>query len=532
VRDEDKDGDLDFVIIGAGSDAAWQSILYSTFADGFTNQDLLTQINLSTGGIINLQYGQGPSAWGNGLTPERPLRAGPLGYRPVLFSLILDDGLGGKVETKYSYGNGYHDVDTKEFRGLEKVAKTFSDGTAQHTWYHVINSDANYFQRYDGLAGKVADEVFTGEDGQVYLWNNYDYEVSQDQGTGVFTTHPREKVAGTCHQDNPYDCVSSKTAFQWTDYGAIKQTDHYGYDGKIRRSTVYQYAENKGDWIVNKPFEKSTSDETGQLLVKESYGYDDKDPGVPPTKGLLTKRTVEDMTVMGLLLQDSSHVATTSYEYDSYGNRTKEVSPEGHIAIWDYSGNGSFFPYTKSVQVGGKTLTTTTVYDLVIGKLKSETDPNGHITEYRYEHFRRLKKVIRPGDTEDSPTVGYTYQDASTPNYVEKTIKLDDSKATIEREYLDGLSRYRGTVGGKVDDYWVHNQVTTYDANGRKKRVYEPFTSPSGSFHTNPSASYTSYDYVDNKLSVIHHPDDHVKSHTYLKNGVQVIDERGVVESP
>ena len=556
LQDVDGDGDLDFVITYQSS-GIMQLIIPNTSADGLVNQDLLEKITLPTKGNLSLEYVAAKSEWNTDLSSGiRPWRLGSLGFRPVLSKITMDDRMGNGTWIGYEYENGYYDVVTKEFRGFQRVIKTFpphpedfredfpnvdvtryfADGLKEFAWYHVWNQ--NYYKLYDGLAGKVYYEEFRGEDRSSYLHREYLYDSSADPGTGVFTTHLREKKIYPCSDVSGGDCEVASTEYEWTNYGAIKRIYHYGFhygvEKQVKSSAAYEYAENVGSWMVNKPYEKRIhKGKLGDLLVKERYGYDGKAVGVPPDQGKLTEKTVEDGTVRGRLLMGSSAVTTTRYEHDPYGNVKKETSPEGKVTLWDYAPNAYLFPYTKTLNVGNKKLTTTTLYNLTQDRLITETDLNGHNTEYRYDRFGRIEKIIRPGDSEASPTQSYYYQDLAVPNYVQKTIKGVDPKSTIERTYVDGLGRFKGKVAGKgvmgpYDSLWVQSQVTTYTVNGPKKWVYEPFVSASPDLVPAPAAPYTLYVYRDSRVTVVHHPDGNKTRYYHLKDGVRITDERQI----
>jgi YD repeat-containing protein len=556
LQDVDGDGDLDFVIT-YDRNGLTQVIIPNTSADALVNQDLLEKITLPTKGSLSLEYVAAKNEWNTNLSSGiRPWRLGSLGFRPVLWKILMEDQIGNGTWIDYEYENGYYDVVSKEFRGFQRVTKTFpphpkdfhedfpnvdvfshfGDGLKEFSSYHVWNQ--NYYKVYDGLAGKIYWEEFRGEDRSSYLHREYLYDSSQNPQTGVFTTHLREKKIYPCSDGSGGGCEVASTEYKWTNYGAIKHVYYYGFHYSVEKqaksSEVYEYAENVGSYIVNKPYEKRIHKGIlGDLLVKESYGYDDKDVGVPPAQGKLTKKIVEDATVKGKLLMGASEITTTQYEHDAYGNVKKETSPEGKVTWWDYAQNAYLFPYTKTLNVGKRTLTTTTLYDLAKDRLSTETDPNGHKTEYRYDRFGRIEKIIRPGDSEASPSQSYYYQELSVPNYVQKTIKGNDQKSTIERTYMDGLGRFKGKVAGKgvlgpYDTLWVQSQVTTYTVNGPKKWVYEPFVTTSPALVTAPDAPYTFYVYLDNRVTAVHHPDGNKTRYYHLRDGVRITDERNI----
>src|SRR5207237_462449 len=101
---------------------------------------------------------------------------------------------------------------------------------------------------------------------------------------------------------------------------------------------------------------------------------------------------------------------TTTYTYDSFGNKTQETDANNHTTSSTYDSTGT----NQTSTTNAKNQTTNTSYDLGTGNLLSKTDPNGFITSYTYDPFGRVKTEVDPYDSSNFPTKSNTYYDNSS----------------------------------------------------------------------------------------------------------------------
>jgi YD repeat-containing protein len=146
----------------------------------------------------------------------------------------------------------------------------------------------------------------------------------------------------------------------------------------------------------------------------------------------------------------------------------------GQVTRYDYFGvNGT------ALQTNGST-----TYGATFGLLKAVTDPNGALTEYRYDSFGRLTQVIRPNDSETWPTTQYTYTDAYNAGgllglRIQTTQREVSGNASAVRpllEFYDGLGRLVQTRNETVDGAEQVVVNTTSDALGRATWASVPVT--------------------------------------------------------
>ena len=203
------------------------------------------------------------------------------------------------------------------------------------------------------------------------------------------------------------------------------------------RSIHRVYKPNTSTWIVSSVARESVyesirldDDAVNYLKSRTRYYYDNQVQWdlSPLAKGNLT--AVERWA-------GSTNFNVTTYTYDlTWGYLTSSTDPNGNTSTITYDTTYRMFPlqncspYIANV---GQLCTTTEYYGVggiaadygLPGQVKRVWDANGAATatQYRYDTFGRLTKVIKPGDTPDLPTISYEY----TP--VVETAFFDDFEA-------------------------------------------------------------------------------------------------------
>ncbi|MEK7778187.1 MAG: hypothetical protein AAB303_06140, partial [Chloroflexota bacterium] len=269
-------------------------------------------------------------------------------------------------------------------------------------------------------------------------------------------------------------------------------------------STAYTvFNPNTTAWIVNKPARERVyatimaSDDGGSNLKKETnFYYDGNNSSLttPPTKGDLTRLEAK---------KDASNSVSTYYTYDTYGNQLTEQDPNGNTTSFTYDATYHALPVTRTYPaIGGSSLSESYTWDYGAGKILTETDVNGQVTEVQYDTFKRPVKIIRPGDSSNSPTILHEYNSWGTINqeHVKTTQKIGDNpQASLwTKRYFDGLGRVvqlqaQGETGKTI--------VTTTAFSNRgltdKEYVSQNLDSSSLNGYKTPDAvwKYTSYLY-------------------------------------
>ena len=125
-------------------------------------------------------------------------------------------------------------------------------------------------------------------------------------------------------------------------------------------------------------------------------------------------------------------------------------------------------------------------------------NPNGGVTESRYDPLARIALVVAPGDTPALPTVAYSYETATLPalRAAHYLVLSGDSRTISVNEYLDGagalFQRRTEHDGNRVS---VSGQVVS-NARGKTAEKFESFYAEGLEFEpysTDPSAPRRSF---------------------------------------
>lgn len=175
---------------------------------------------------------------------------------------------------------------------------------------------------------------------------------------------------------------------------------------------------------------------------------------------------------------------TTSYLYYDNGNLWKKTEPNGLVTEVKYDAEKSAFPEEKIAHgvldadgnaVGD--IITKYKYDPHTGLKIWEEDPLGNRTTYEYDKLNRVTKVILPDDndrydnkaTANNPSRIYNFNDTAN------TCEFINEKGQRTLFIFDGLGRL--TEVRKYTNLYPENKVSTlyhYDALGRIDQVTDP----------------------------------------------------------
>ncbi|MCC6189857.1 MAG: hypothetical protein IT318_12550 [Anaerolineales bacterium] len=250
-------------------------------------------------------------------------------------------------------------------------------------------------------------------------------------------------------------------------YGNLVREEEYDAAGALSRCTRRQFFPNTTAWIVNRPaFENVYTACTwalGDLRSSVVYLYNGSAaPNYAATpdqwgRARAMRRWNGDTVNLGYV--------DTRYDYDPWGNRTHEKTYPNFGTAATYAGGSARVTQTGydatyhlyPVQItNALTHVQTISYDVTLGLPLSVTDANGDATQYRYDAFGRLTKVIQPGDTETHPTVEHTYNDGLAP-FGQVTILRETAGSQCPgcvrpiQTFYDGLGREIQVKGETAD---------------------------------------------------------------------------------
>jgi RHS repeat-associated protein len=340
------------------------------------------------------------------------------------------------------------------------------------------------------------------------------------------------------------------TTFYYDNFGNLTNQYEYNDAGQEYRRTHTGYNPNTIQWIVNKPAYVDIWGGTPYTITSSIwYIYDNQAPNswnaAPGARGLLTaeRRCTSNCS-------DPAGFVDTRYTYDGCGNRLTETTfdnygTQGSFAdqnskttTVDYDTAYHLYPIrVTSPVVNGVSLSTVTEYEFALGVPLTVTDANNVSTQYRYDTFGRLTKVIRFGDSETYPSMSYTYTDGPAPFKIE--IDQRDTSGCGASScvrtaftFYDGLGRalQTRTEATDVTTQTVSNVV--YDAQGRAATSYVPafesytasFSRPAG-WDARPKTT-TQYDALG-RVVLVTNPDGTTIKTAYSGRQSGVLDANG-----
>jgi len=341
---------------------------------------------------------------------------------------------------------------------------------------------------------------------------------------------------------NPYGNDSVMTEERVYDYAQgtpgplIKKTD-YTWLHRVNPS-AYGWPSFGGNHICDHKASETVYDGSGKELEATTYVYDGNNGGGP---GLLS-------SVRKWRSTDGAWL-TTSYQHGWYGNVTQETDPNGNVTNYSYADN-----YAGGSNPGTNAFLTKT------------TDPLGHVTQNQYYYGSGLVAATcgenftgtcATGLTSGADYASYTYDligrktSTTTGDGGQTTNCFSDLggsgcsaqgyplQVTSTETIASGVSKVSTSIamhpingfpaetsqlnsdpscpGGTV------NVDTTYDADGRKWTVTNPYCSSNPNASTSGTTTYA-YDGLSRVIQVTH-PDNTSANNTYTGRAVLSADE-------
>jgi RHS repeat-associated protein len=326
--------------------------------------------------------------------------------------------------------------------------------------------------------------------------------------------------------DETIGSKTSRTRYAYDDYGNVIAIYLDGDldtndDDSIVQRVFYPNEELN---ILSMPAEEMVYDAGENLKSETFYYYDDNELTDPPDEGNLTR--LEQKI-------DASNSVNSYFTYDTYGNMLTRQDPNENITTWTYETTHHTYPDTITSPVAG--LSESYTYDPGTSNILSITDFNEQTTTYQYDTFKRLIKVIKPGDSEESPSIEYQYNDWGTLNQqnLMTLTKVAEGDYLWQSQYFDGLGRVLQVQARGEAWQTIISDTTTYNNIGLVDKTYvsqETFLQPFGGY-VEPGASwkYTSYEYDGlGRVTAQTNADGTTMSHDYSTAWQEVVtDERG-----
>lgn len=491
------------------------------------------------------------------------------------------DGIAGKDEyvTEYSFRDAYYDGFEKEFRGfafVKKIERGDESAPTQVTriFFHTggpdgINNDGDGEvdertekggAEEEPLKGIILkQEITTSEggadtcigdgeeavDGVIFTRIYNDWTIrrihNQDGGTRGIATMDEREVSFCFNQqaDTHFIELGSDAAketrqiFSYDDFGNVIEDKKYG-SLSINGDELFTYTEYINDteqWIVDMPKRQYQTDADG-VKVSATRSYYDGEAYVGLELGSVEKG---NLTRQEGWVAGSKYVNLVRNDHDFYGNIVGIMDGNGNLREIEYDATFHTFPAKETIHVGAESphLIVTAKYNAGFGVVTQSTDFNAHTTNYDYDSFGRLVKIIKPGDSPAFPTQHFTYTMADPERgliysydedgnltLINSTVEVSSVKTKIREEfgqsgtfdsiqYTDGLGRKLALVE-EAEQGFVVKDAVLLNARGTNRYAFLPYEVASSDYQIPALSNHkveTHYDATGREILRINPPD-------------------------
>lgn len=402
----------------------------------------------------------------------------------VVSKITLEDGVkhvynastayDNRIVTEFYYHDGYYDVPKKQFRGFRTAEKREIGDDSLPTmveWYNYDVGDSD-----ENMRGLLKTLTVTDAAGNVFVHKANTYEVSTilDAESAPISTGADDSIiivlptkfeqwtvegAWQRQANGQFQDVADRApptysyaTLAYDDWGNMTESIGYGLvvDGDVNAGNdeVYSYSEvanhtDPDNWRLGvglRVYQRESPE--GEYIDLTRFYYDGTDyEGLPLgqfDRALLKKIEVWDGV---------KWIPSKRFAYDGYGNVTSTKDALGRVTEVDYDPTFHILPVRSRVIGEDQVFETSVEYDPVLWTVTRSTDLNGHATEYRYDNWSRLLKVITPGDSEEFPSVEYAYHLGNPVSWTEARAREEVGlPGTLDsRAYFDGF-------GGKIEE--------------------------------------------------------------------------------
>ena len=397
-------------------------------------EDAVATFRQRVGRDVDYTYNQGSGKWepeagffdevtkdGNGVFTKKVHEE----YTTVIFNTAADGGTTDELRdergnTTQFYYNA-NDIVTRITDAASRNIDFLVDGSNRVTKVTAPTGETAEF--YYGGAGNLTKIVDMAGQTSSFLYNgsNYVTKVTNPLGITSFT-----------YELGPEDCWQVETMTtaegEVIDYGGPAGTNTF--ETREGETVHCSWTPSQQDWLLYIEFPSGRLAEymygasgaitkvkrlitTNQNYVWERYYYD--------ASGYCTKLTIYET-------ESSGELRSTSYLYDSAGNRTKSIDPEGRASSYFYDGQRTLTKVTYPDS------STESFFYTSAGFLTKQTDRSGNDTTYGYDSYGYLTRTTEP----ESRATSYL---RDTSGRLTKLIDAESRETTYLYDSLGRLTR-------------------------------------------------------------------------------------------
>jgi RHS repeat-associated protein len=393
------------------------------------------------------------------------------GSMPVVARTSISDGIGGFRNRTYMYEGmkmhlqGFGNLGMRRTKEIEEslphaTVRDFSQDWANRMQGTLIGG-ATVHQRADATPTTPLPD-------QLVATTNYVNTFAVTQSGGVF----RVRLTKTETEERDlYNTVLSKRVTE----NLVE--DAYGNTTSLRASTYDSAGTLVGQSVTANTYTNDATNWSLGLLTRSDVTRSLPTGNPPPPS--ITRTTTQSWNVAKRLLTQEvvepnapEFRVTTSYEYDSFGNRLKTtLTPNGlpaRVTTVTYDSTGRF-ALTATNPLGQ---VTRTQYDLTRGLLSSVTDPNSLTVTFAHDGYGRQTLETLPGGVKKQTSFAGCATGCPPLAIYSMTRQVDGQRPTTA--YFDVLGREIRTATSGFDGRTIL-QDRTYDTWGRPVAASEPY---------------------------------------------------------
>jgi YD repeat-containing protein len=472
--------DVVWVDVSAGPSGAWRYIDLA----GEVPAGLIASVDNGLGKRVSVDYESSTAQMVRDANAGQPWTRTMPFPMSVIKRVVVEDGLGWRSITDFSYRDGFYDGAEREFRGFAGARK-MEEGDASIEGL-VVAQRFDVGDAKEALQGRMLSEEQSSVAGKLYQrvvnqWQAHALELGTDGREVVF---PGLAASVTEAVEGDGASRFARIDYVYDNYGNVVEERKHGEvasasdDGSVPfgDDEIFisrSFATNETAWIVDRVSRESVYDAVGEKISEIMSYYD----------GAVFQGLAFGQVDRGNLMRQESWLGTEDrfvpmqrYRRDAWGNVTAMLDAEGGRREIAYDAAHTY-PVKERVLTGDGVLEFAAEYDAVFGSISRSQDPNGVATSFSYDPFGRLAAVVKPGDTNDLPTISYVYTVASPVSVVETRQREVSGEAhTLDAyHYMDGLGRSRAKVTEDAGGTYAITEATAYNARGKKQFAAEPF---------------------------------------------------------
>lgn len=371
-------------------------------------------------------------------------------------------------------------------------------------------------EQHPACVGRRSHEVFGLQSGGPLTETWLTYEKSNVNGNHVCIVQ-QERTTRFEYGGTP---LTTRKRFQRDAYGNVNAVWD---DGKFvdwnadgdddetsdNRHTEITFVWNTSDFLIAFPSNTVRYGHLGQVIGQERFSYDGQTFGAAPIVGNATKKEEWDD------LAGSWLTTTVSYWPNGAPRRT-----EGPTGVWQettYDPDLELFPEALCNAV----YCTRQTWNVRLGKLERNEDPNGEVTSYQYDVFGRLTRTV----FNDGACLMHTWGDLGNPKKqfsfegvcTQPNEEADPGRSLGIVTYFDGMMRpYRQVRQGTYERLLTHWGTTTLIRSGE---TWHPIGGQG-------AQSETYYEYMGRPVRVVN-PDGSERRIGYWPAHIAAEDENG-----